>query len=435
MDEGRTSDDGLFEPIWPDNQPYCDLDVGVEGGPVRYRLGRRQILEANPFHLFVPSAERALRMVIEAVDPAGRPVEGALVKVQIAGPGAMELDFRTGANGRDVARFWLADAEEDPSHAETLNWRAWWLTPHGSVRRDEGKFAKPMPAAAAGLVRIELGREPEDDDPPLGRIPVLVRGAAPRTIKGNCRGLFVTYEEDPLARRLDPRGRHPREVTVVSYDEEGEDDEPADSETFLFEIRVDGRQTFTVPVPVGRIRKSLKSRETIVLDLPTPTRLPRWVEVVTSKGHAAAAASMFLHGPSYHRTRMTDGKGRAYVGDLPAESEYRIAAFDFRSGEAGEILDYRAADSQEAVRLTLLPVKALSVRVRRPNGAVPGGLRGSLVDRGPGSLLPPVFGVITDDDMLVFPAASLPLYRISIRARKGSKVVSAENAPGTIVLD
>lgn len=435
IDEGRTDAEGIYEPLWPENR-FGYLDVGVEGVPIRYAVRRKLVLDSNPFHVFVPTADRALRMEIEAVGPDDRPVADARVIVHIRGPGAMNLDFRTGPNGRAVARFWLADAEEDPSHATTGNWRAWWFTKEGAIRKDEGEFEKPKPAAAAGRVRIPLGRRIETAESLLGRIPIHVRGAAPRRIQGSRGGLFLSYEEDGPARRMDPDGRRPREVLVYAqYEEGGESYEPGDSEPFAIEISIDGRDRTTVTVPTARIRKSLRTRETIVLDLPKPARLPRWIEVVTSGGAKATGASVLVEGARARRSRMTDTKGRAYVGDLPPGEPHRIVALASGLGEAGEILDYTPQTAEETTRLTLLPAKPLSVRVRRRNGAVPGGLGGMLVDRGPGRLLPPVHGVIENDDTLVFPAASLPLYRVRVRARKGYKVVPAEEARGGILLD
>jgi hypothetical protein len=134
---------------------------------------------------------------------------------------------------------------------------------------------------------------------------------------------------------------------------------------------------------------------------------------------------------------LADDRGRAFLGAIPADDTCRIVVVDGVTGAGGEIRELRAATAPKVTILRLQDPTVLRFRVRRSNGAVPGGVSATLVDRTKGrALAPRAPSRLMDDNLVVFPAAALSLYDLLIHSRNTKPVrIPATEVGEMVVLD
>jgi len=148
-------------------------------------------------------------------------------------------------------------------------------------------------------------------------------------------------------------------------------------------------------------------------------------------------ARLFVATPGRTKSVLADDRGRAFMGRIPANDTCRIVVVDGKTGAGGAIAAYRAAAARETTTLQLEAPDVLRFRVRREDGAIPGGVSARLVDRTKGRAVAPlVWGRLLDDNLFVFPPAALGLYDLSILSRNTKMVrIPATEVGGMVVLE
>jgi len=439
LDSARTGSDGTYLPLWSDRVSSAVLDVEVEGVPIRYALVRKRVMDAFPYHLFVPSPDRALRLDVECVTVTGRPPAEADFRIWTDDPRGMRFDVRPDARGRATFRFWISDASSDPGRARLTRWSGAWKTASGRIHQGSGLIPGKPPAA--GRVRIALRRGEEDEEScalwvvvrdHTGRRPALCRiggSIEPRTEREP--SLILSFESTPHTRRLDPEMRLPRRVSIWTT---GREWPWPDSTPVPIGLSFDDREPVRLSLTTGVIRRAVARGEPVVLTVPPPPRRARWVKVVGPKGDPVRAARVVIGKRTWRRYFVTDGTGKAWIGSLPAAGPYRIVAIDPATGDGGEFRDYVPATAPRVVELPLLEARPLQFRVLRKSGAVPGGLSVALVDREKPALLPRVYGKHDDDNLVTTPPVALELYHVSVRTRRAKAILLPATEVGEMVV-
>jgi hypothetical protein len=286
----------------------------------------------------------------------------------------------------------------------------------------------------------------EDPEHLRGGFAVLVREAGtgatvrPGTIYGRTHPapgapvLEGIWEDAPQARKLDPEGRRPRRVWLMSAD-------PGwpwpDAEPFRLQVSLDDRPDVEKVLRVGDVRRAMNGSRPVTVTVPPVTYRARWVEVQDADGHPVPYARLHVATKTRPRSILADDRGRAFLGRIPASDVCRIVVIDGKSGAGGEIPELCPAKAPEVTTLRLETPRVLRFRVRREDGAVPGGLSATLVDRAKGrAVAPRIPGRRMDDNLIVFPAAPLGLYTVLLQSRNTRPVrIPATEVGEMVVLD